>query len=631
MSSKYLTLKHLAGDLPVPALSALHDADYRVLWQDFANRKQAIEDTLKTVRITAGAFLDEHMDRIARFAEFEWSDAADGHLQALLGQAGFDADSELAVRSSANIEDGNQHSFAGIFSTHLSVKGLPALKATILDVWRSGVSRQAILERLRASMLETPVEMTVIMQRMVKARFAGVAFSHDPLTGEAVTLIETVASLGEAMVSGVERGMSARIGDQQLLDCDPALEPHTALLLEVAALASRASAALGMPADIEWAVDEGQVWLLQARPVTSLREARSLEPVLEWAELYLASDEALTEFRPLPAFAQYFRSKRRPLALFAQTHDVSAGQALLIKANRQGLLEPTMSQALLDRLKTDQVVLDFSDQVRQQILERGALRERLLELSDERVVCFVLREFLQGETGLITQACDDGSTTCEWSSEGLLAINRGIAGTQRARLATNDPSGPADAPQLHSITHAAGALLGSVQLEWVRAGQQLHLIDFSPLSTFVQVQDATEIRLISPGYADGPVVLVTAGRQLEELSISATVSINSIPSSSSLGAELEELERQLRVHDGQAIVVSPRPYAALAALLPFARGFVFEQASMLCHLSILLREHGIPAVESEALYQQGLAGQRITFSHSPKALPHAVNEVRELQ
>lgn len=92
-----------------------------------------------------------------------------------------------------------------------------------------------------------------------------------------------------------------------------------------------------------------------------------------------------------------------------------------------------MSRALLDRLKTDQVVLDFSDQVRQQILGRGALRERLLELSDERVVCFVLREFLQGETGLITRACDDGSTTCEWSSEGLLAINRGIAGTQRAR------------------------------------------------------------------------------------------------------------------------------------------------------------------------------------------------------
>lgn len=148
MSSKYSTLQQLADTLPVPPLSALDDADYRVLWHDFADRKQAIEDTLKTVRITAGAFLDEHMDRIARLAEFEWSEAADSHLQALLEQAGFDAGSELAVRSSANIEDGNQHSFAGIFSTHLSVQGLPALKTAVLDVWRSGVSRQAILEQI---------------------------------------------------------------------------------------------------------------------------------------------------------------------------------------------------------------------------------------------------------------------------------------------------------------------------------------------------------------------------------------------------------------------------------------------------------------------------------------------------
>lgn len=440
MSSKYTTLQSLAATLPVPALSALDDADYCVLWKDFAARKQAIEDTLKTVRITAGAFLDEHMERIARLAEFQWSDAADSHLLALLTRTGFDATAELAVRSSANIEDGGQHSFAGIFVTHLSVQGLSAVKAAVLDVWRSGVSRQAILERLRASMLETPVEMTVIIQRMVKARLAGVAFSHDPLTGEAVALIETVASLGEAMVSGVCKGMSARVSGQQV-SCVAELEPHKALLLDVAALAAKASQALGTAADIEWAADEQQLWLLQARPVTSLREARSLEPVLEWAELYIARDDALVDFRPLPAFAQYFRSKRRPLALFAKANDVSAGQALLIKANLQGLAEPAMTQAFFDRLKTDQVVLDFSDQVRQQIIGRGALLARLLELSDERVLCFVVREFLKGETGLITQACDDGSTTCEWSPEGLLAINRGIATTSRARL-TCQPGRP---------------------------------------------------------------------------------------------------------------------------------------------------------------------------------------------
>ncbi|MFH7428774.1 PEP/pyruvate-binding domain-containing protein, partial [Pseudomonas syringae pv. tagetis] len=63
------------------------------------------------------------------------------------------------------------------------------------------------LERMPASILETPVEMTGIMQRMLKARIAGVALSHAPLRGEAVTRIETVASVGEAVVSGVEKGM----------------------------------------------------------------------------------------------------------------------------------------------------------------------------------------------------------------------------------------------------------------------------------------------------------------------------------------------------------------------------------------------------------------------------------------
>nr|WP_269815984.1 PEP-utilizing enzyme [Pseudomonas viridiflava] len=409
--------------------------------------------------------------------------------------------------------------------------------------------------------------------------------------------------------------MAARVQSAEI-DCEPGLEPHRGVLLEVAALASAACAALGTAADIEWAADENQVWLLQARPITSVRQVRTLAPVLNATELYTAGDEALASFRPLPDFAQYFRSKRRPLALFAQANGVAAGLALLISANRQGLEAQSLSQPVLDRLTTDQVVLDFSDQVRQQILSREELPARLFELSDERVVCFVVREFLKGDTGLITQACDDGSTTCEWSSEGLLAINRGIAKTSRAQLRPESFHEIADAPQLHQITHAASELLGSVQLEWVRAGQHLHLIDFSPLSIFAQVEELSEIRSISPGYAEGPVVVVTAGRQLEQVSISATVSINSIPSSESLGAELQALERQLRAHHGQAIIVSPRPYAALASLLPFARGFVFEQASMLCHLSILLREHGVPAVESESLYRQGLAGRRITFSQS---------------
>ncbi|KKB61361.1 phosphoenolpyruvate synthase [Robbsia andropogonis] len=618
MTSKYHTLHALSSRLPVPALTALFDADFAILWRDYARRATDIAGILHTVQLTAGAFLDDHIGRISTLAELEWSVAADAHLLMRLRESGFADDAPLAVRSSASVEDGATHSFAGIFTTRLGVKGLGALKAAILDVWRSGVSRAAVLERVRAGNAGMRIGMTVIVQRMVDARLAGVAFSHDPLTGAETIVIETVESLGEAMVSGVEKGASARLTGNALV-CAPELEKHRTMLHAVAALARSAANEIGAPADIEWAMDDQQLWLLQARPITTVRRVEEHGPMLDWVALYASDDDALLAYRPLPDFAQYFRSKRKPLANFATLHNVPAGAALLIRANREGLANTSTCAALLAHFETPHVVVDFSDRVRQQILPRAALLDRLNELIGAQTSRFVVREFVTGEAGLITQACTDGSTTCEWSEDGLLAINRGIARTERARLTDDAEGGPPDAALLHRVTHEAVRTFGPIQLEWVRAGGRLHLIDFSPLATSITVGDDDNLRAISPGFADGLPVVVGSDRNLEELSISATVSINAIPSAESLGPALERLERQLREHRGQAIVVSPRPYAALAALLPYARGFVFEQASMLCHLSILLREHGIPAVESPELYRLGLSGERVTFSSTAGA------------
>lgn len=620
MTSKYHTLQALGDRLPVPPLSALSEVDFAILWHDFAQRATDIAAVLRTVQLTAGAFLDDHLARIETLAKLEWTDAADTHLLSRLAAAGFTESSQLAVRSSASVEDGASHSFAGIFTTQLGISGLPALKAAILDVWSSGVSRAAVVERIRAGNAGMSVGMTVILQTMVDAKFAGVAFSHDPLSGEAVTMIEAVASLGDTMVSGAEKGFTARMtGDT--LECAPEIQTHAALMRDVALLARQAADALGVPADIEWAADTQQLWLLQARPITTVAhgEKPSLGPLLSWVPLYAADDEALIDYRPLPGFAQYFRSKRKPLADFAAVHNVSAGAALLIRANAAGLANDAARTTLLEHFVTPEIVLDFSDRVRQQILPREALLPRLQELIGDSTASFVVREFLSGDSGLITVACDDGSTTCEWSGEGLLAINRGIASTEHAQLDGNMHSALADAVLLHRITHAATPLFGTIQLEWVRCGKRLHLIDFSPLAVSLTLIDEPGRRTISPGYADGLPVVVGTDRHLEEISISATVSINAIPSAESLGDALEQLDRQLRAHRGQAIVVSPRPYAALAALLPHARGFVFEQASMLCHLSILLREHGIPAVESPELYRLGLGGERVAFSSAARS------------
>jgi phosphohistidine swiveling domain-containing protein len=170
-------------------------------------------------------------------------------------------------------------------------------------------------------------------------------------------------------------------------------------------------------------------------------------------------------------------------------------------------------------------------------------------------------------------------------------------------------------------TRQAQVEFGRVQLEWVSDGDQLYIIDYSLLDAIGTPPQEDGTRIISAGYATGLPVVVDASRDIEQLSIAACVSLTDIPSPTALGALIAQIYDRIRTHEGPVIVVSPRPYAALAPLIPFAAGFVFEQASTLCHLAILLREHGVPAIESLPLYQQALAAknQRLTLDSSALA------------
>ena len=619
MSNKYQTLARLRAELPVPPLAAIDDADLSAWWTNHARLRDSAEAVLRQIKVTAGAFLDDHLDRLPTAAEIEWAPQALSALRERLAGAGLDVDEALAVRSSAGVEDGSHNSFAGIFRSVLDVRGLDALCAAIEQVWSSAFSRAAVVERMRLGDAGCNVDMTIILQRMVRARWAGVAFSHDPLTGAAHQVVEAVPRLAEGLVSGAEVAATARV-DGERVDGDEALVGERPLIIEVATLARRVAQELGRPADIEWVADDVRVWLVQARPVTSLAtRAPAHGPVLTWTDLYLAPDDDLADYRPLPGFAQYFRSKRLALARFANENGVAAGRALLVRANRAGLERSGGAASLTALLASPRTVLDFSDEVRQQIVDTHDLCARLLELSGDACATFVVREFLGGDCGLITQRMPDGLTLCEFSVDGLLAINRGTASTRTAAL---DASGacagyapPVERPaDLAEITRRAVDAFGPVQLEWVASGGRLSLIDFSPISGHLQHHEKDGLRTISPGFAEGRCVTVAADRSLQEVSVSARVSIDEIPAPDSLGPGIADLVARLRAHDGDAIVVCPRPYAALAAVLPFVRGFVFEQASVLCHLAILLRERGIPAIASTRLYEAACTDARVTIS-----------------
>ncbi len=173
---------------------------------------------------------------------------------------------EVAVRSSATIEDGVNYSNAGQYETILNVSGKENFIQAVKDCIASlGNYRSQMYSKTFFN--EGNNKMTIVVQEMVKAKCAGVLFTKDPLNDDGV-LIECVNGLGESLVSGAASAIQYRVIDGQF-DM-PENSPLTKeQVLEIYKASKKAEKDFSMPMDIEWAMnDDGEVLYLQARPIT---------------------------------------------------------------------------------------------------------------------------------------------------------------------------------------------------------------------------------------------------------------------------------------------------------------------------------------------------------------------------
>jgi rifampicin phosphotransferase len=192
----------------------------------------------------------------------------------------------FAVRSSATAEDLAGASFAGQYETVLDV-GLEELPEAVRQVMDSAASarvaayRQAHPQAPAAAALDpSGSQMAVLVQVMVPADAAGVAFTANPLTGARdEVVVSAVRGLGERLVSGeavgdqwVVRGEDAACRDGR----DGAIAAAQAVA--IATLARRVERHFGSPQDIEWAIADGRLSLLQARPMTAVPEPVAWTP-----------------------------------------------------------------------------------------------------------------------------------------------------------------------------------------------------------------------------------------------------------------------------------------------------------------------------------------------------------------
>ncbi|HEV8654794.1 MAG TPA: PEP/pyruvate-binding domain-containing protein [Candidatus Limnocylindria bacterium] len=216
----------------------------------------------------------------------------------------------VAVRSSATAEDLPEASFAGQQDTILDVEGDDALQGAVRRCWASLWNERAVAYRATHEVDEHALRLAVVVQRMVPATIAGVLFTADPITGRRRrAAIDAVRGLGEQLVSGAVNP------DHYLVDASgEVLERRgdildDARLRELAAIGARIEAHFGRPQDIEWAIDERRLWIVQSRDVTTLYPVPASAPDPDRdLRVYLSANVAQGVLQPFtPMGIQTFR------------------------------------------------------------------------------------------------------------------------------------------------------------------------------------------------------------------------------------------------------------------------------------------------------------------------------------
>jgi pyruvate,water dikinase len=256
----------------------------------------------------------------------------------------------LSIRSSATLEDLEKQSFAGQYRTFLQIGSEAELKDKIEECWK-GAGSQAVESYLKAKHIyhkeEQILLMAVILQKMVNAVAAGIAFGRNPMNpARDEIVIEAVKGLAEKLVSGHLTPYRAIINSQNKITVTPpsrdpslltvgkevlmTLLPWSDIANLVRTLQSKND---HIPLDIEWAIDEEKkIWLLQTRAITTLDQQRWHVPPGVWTRK-IANDLWADRLTPFLANEMVQNAKRFDLSHILKILGIQATRPTLATIN----------------------------------------------------------------------------------------------------------------------------------------------------------------------------------------------------------------------------------------------------------------------------------------------------------
>jgi len=278
----------------------------------------------------------------------------------------------VAVRSSATAEDLPEASFAGQQSSYLNVHGEASLVFKVREAWASLFTPRAIFYREEQKYDHMKVGLAVVVQLMITSDTSGVMFTIDPVTNDKNRItVESIFGLGELIVQGsvnpdhheinkkslvVEnkkisyqaKKMTKIGGKNRIVNLNKSLGSKQKIsdkqVIEVAKLGLKLEKHYYFPQDIEWAIEKNNIYIIQTRPVTTIKKTDGAKESKEFAKKVETSDLKLI-LKGDPASPGIGSGSTKIISTSAEIHKVAKGDILVTRYTNPDFV-PAMKKAV---------------------------------------------------------------------------------------------------------------------------------------------------------------------------------------------------------------------------------------------------------------------------------------------
>ncbi|MEL7565951.1 MAG: rifamycin-inactivating phosphotransferase [Dehalobacterium sp.] len=342
------------------------------------------------------AQLKELLEKLAGFTpdEKDWISEISGSIRSVIENSSmakeienaiiealspFDRQQAFAVRSSATAEDLPGASFAGQQDTYLNIRGKDEILKHVIKCWASLFTDRAVTYRIQNGFDHRKVLLSVVIQKMVMSEVSGILFTSDPISSDRKTMsIDAGFGLGEALVSGLVnpdtykvRGgviVSKRTGAQALeiriaegggtreMKIEEGRRKNQALtdgqILHLAGIGRKIEDHFRCPQDIEWCLADGEFYIVQSRPITTLFPAPESHDNVKRVYMSVGHMQVMTDpILPLGIsffeFASLFPVDKAGGRLYVDiTFDLTTPQGRRMVKQKVDNMDPLMASAV---------------------------------------------------------------------------------------------------------------------------------------------------------------------------------------------------------------------------------------------------------------------------------------------